>query len=273
MSKTSGIYDYARLDASGEAERAAARMEARAREPASTAMFESLVAPLLSASTRRILEVGAGTGALARRLAAATAATRIVATDKSAAMVRAARALSLGTPGAERCEYATWDARDDAPECATGPFELILSSVMVPYLDDEETALVCRALASRLAPGGVLAFVEQDLQTNALHHSAHGEVRALFRASPRAFLPLSLRGALRDAGLLVLPRRSFLWTSETYGPYLRDLVGHAADEAVRAGRIDLARAAALQAELEAKSDAGEFYYGLVYHRIAAQAPE
>lgn len=272
MSTTSGIYDYARLDASGEAERAVFRMEARAREPASAAMFEDLVAPLLSDSTRRILEVGAGTGALARRLAAATTTTRIVATDKSAAMVRAARALSLGTAGAERCEYAPWDARAEAPECAEGPFELILSSVMVPYLDNAETARVCGALASRLAPGGVLAFLEQDLQTNALHHSAHDEVRALFRASPQASLPLSLRGALREAGLRLLPRRSFLWTCETYGPYLRDLVERAAEEALHAGRLDAARAAALREELEAKSAAGEFYYGLVYHRIAAQAP-
>ena len=48
-----GIPDYQNLNVSGEARYAAERMEARAREPASEAMFTELMAPLLTPSTVR----------------------------------------------------------------------------------------------------------------------------------------------------------------------------------------------------------------------------
>jgi hypothetical protein len=55
-----GIPNYQNLDPTGEAQAAADRMEARAREPASEVMFSELVAPLITFGTKRILEVGCG---------------------------------------------------------------------------------------------------------------------------------------------------------------------------------------------------------------------
>ena len=58
-----------------EAAVAAERLEWRAQAPASQAMFDALVAPLLP-TTGRVLEVGAGTAPLARKAMPPTRAQR-----------------------------------------------------------------------------------------------------------------------------------------------------------------------------------------------------
>jgi SAM-dependent methyltransferase len=273
IEKVSGTYDYARLDASGEGERAAARMEARALEPASQGLFEALVAPYLEPSPRSVLELGAGPGALARRIVAARDGTRVVATDKSDVMLRVAERLAALAPGRERLTFARWAVEEAIPAGVEGPHDLVVSSVMVPYLDDATLLSLLTKLRAVLAPGGRLLFVEQDLQTVSLHHERYSEVRELFvRSGERslAFVPLRLRRLMREAGYRPLPVRSHLWQSTVFGPYLRDLISRAADEALAAGRIDAGRALAIVSELESASAAGDFLYGLVYHAMAAE---
>lgn len=273
IEKVSGTYDYARLDASGEGERAAARMEARALEPASQELFEALVAPHLEPSPRAVLELGAGPGALARRIVATRADTRVVATDESDAMLRVAERLAALAPGRERLTFARWAVEEPIPAGLEGPYDLVVSSVMVPYLDDATLASLLTKLRAVLAPGGRLLFVEQDLQTVSLHHERYSEVRDLFvRTGERslAFVPLRLRRLMREAGFRPLPVRSHLWQSTVFGPYLRDLISRAADEALAAGRLDPGRALGLVSELERASATGDFLYGLVYHAMAAE---
>lgn len=165
--KLRGIPNYRDLDLDGAAQAAAERMEARADEPASRAMFEALVLPLLTPTPGRVLEVGAGTGALARRIAEASPASRVHASDKSEGMLRAARELSAA--GGAPLALARWDVLDESAfPFGEEPFDLLLSSVMIPYLDDAQSEDLVNRLARRLAPGGVLAFLEQDLQTDAV---------------------------------------------------------------------------------------------------------
>lgn len=265
-----GIPNYQNLDRTGEAQAAAERMEARAREPASEAMFQELVVPLLGSGTTRILEVGCGTGALARRIAKAAPSSTILATDKSEGMLDVARELAHEV-GAIRFE--SWDVTDEAawPFDAT-PFDLILSSVMVPYLDNAQTEALLLRLSRRLSRGGVLAFVEQDLLTDSLNFPSFELFRRVEAKDERALkrtLALGLRPSLRNAGLTLLPRKSFLWTDDAYGPYAREMLLRTADDARKLGRITDAEHATWAATLDALATTGDFYYGLVYHRIAA----
>ena len=264
-----GVYDYAQLDARGEADAAAARMQARADEPASEALFHALVAPLLGPGTKRVLEVGCGPGALSRRVAKEAPHARVFASDKSATMV------AFAQERAPYIEFRPWDVNDEAtyPFDPAAPFDLILSSVMVPYLTDAETESLVGRLASRLAPGGVLAFVEQDLQTDALAYPSYDLLSRVFAKDGRKLrrtMALGLRPLLRGAGLGTLPRASFLWTSDTYGPYLRDLFGRLTADAVKSGSITEDERATFGHTLEELSDRGDFAYGIVYHRIAAR---
>ncbi len=270
---TQALPDYKNLDCSGETTLAAARMEARAREPASGAMFHELVAPLLTVSVQRVLEVGCGTAALSRRVARALPGATIVATDKSSGMLDAAKRLVI-SDAITNIECMVWDALapPQSHDMLTARFDLILSSVVVPYFDETETAAFVRRAAGMLTATGVLVFIEQDHETDALHFPNHALFKKIVR-KPERVLPatsaLGLRATLRQAGLAPLPRRSFLWTDDTYGDYTRDLLGRFAHSASDREYITPAERDEWQHTLESLAKRGDFYYGIVYHLIAA----
>lgn len=271
----SPIPDYKNLDLSGEARQAAARMEARAREPASQAMFAALVEPLLPPGAQRALEFGCGTAGWSRKLARHAPQLQVFACDKSEHMLAAARH-HIQSEGLSNLALDRWDVLDEAAFPFGGqPFDLILSSVVMPYLDDAQSADLVGRLAARLAPGGVLAFVEQDWGTDTLYYPDAALAQRMFnredRVSKRS-LGLGLRPLLREAGLQVLPRRSFLWTDDAYGAYTRELLERFADSAHDQGRVSADQAADWKQTLLALAESGDFYYGLVYHCAAGQRP-
>lgn len=273
-----GIPGYHDLDERGEALAAARRMEDRAEAPASGRMFDELVAPLLAPAPSAILEIGCGTGALSRRVARRLPGSTVYATDKSAGMLRFAAERAEGVDGLENLRLGRWDATapGEFPFAEAGPFGLILSSVLVPYLEDAETAALVDYLASRLAPGGVLAFIEQDLLTDSVGFPRHDLLRRVYAKDARdldATMSLGLRPLLRRAGLEPLPRRSLLWTDEEYLPYTRGLLAGLAglaDAAQRSGRITAEERGEWGETLERQAANEDFYYGLVYHRLAGR---
>lgn len=265
--------DYQNLDQSGESGQAAARMEARAREAASQELFAQLVVPLLLPAPRMVLEVGCGTAALARRLARFAPQAMVYASDKSSGMLAAAREIAETTP-LVNLHLVRWDVLDEASFPFPVPqFDLILSSVLVPYLDDPQTAALVRRLAGRLAPGGVLAFIEQDHISDSLNYPRFELFRKVLNKDGRSLKPtlaLGLRPLLRAAGLSLLPRRSFLWTDETYGPYTRDLLERFADSAFDQGRLTQSERDEWKRTLNELAAGGDFYYGIVYHLVAGR---
>jgi SAM-dependent methyltransferase len=272
---TAPLPDYKNLDLSGEALQAAARMEARAHEPASQEMFQQLVAPLLTPTVRTVLEFGCGTAALSRRIARAAPQATVAASDKSAGMLAYAQRL-VDAEGLPNLRLQPWDVlAEDAFPFPTSRFDLIVSSVVVPYFDDAQTSVLIQRLASRLAPSGVLAFVEQDLATDTVNSPKVALLRGALTRDLRDFkqtLGLGLRPVLRQAGLQVLPRRSFLWTDDTYGAYTRDLLERFADSACDQGQIRAEQRDEWKKTLNDLAASGDFYYGIVYHLVAGRRP-
>ena len=267
------IPDYKNLDLSGEVIQAAARMEARAQEAASAEMFQQLVAPLLTPECRTVFEFGCGTAALSRRIARQTKQAVVLASDKSAGMLKAAKSLIDGE-SLPNIRLEQWDVLDEANfPFPSEQFDLIISSVVVPYLDDVQTTGLIKRLAARLASGGTLAFVEQDLATDTLNYPKYELLRRTLASDLRNMKPtlaLGLRPIMREAGLQVLPRRSFLWTDDSYGTYTRDLLERFADAGSEQGRITPEERDQWKKTLEQLARAGDFYYGIVYHLIAGR---
>ena len=276
--KISGIPNYRDLDLSGESRAAAKRMEDRATAPASQAMFDALVAPLLdqlSSSPSNVLELGCGTAALSRRVARRLPNGTVYAADKSEGMLAAAREYAEAeSGGGGELILGRWDVLDIASfPFDRDRFDVILSSVMAPYLDDEATVSLVEDLTSRLAPGGTLAFIEQDLTTDTVNFPDFDLLRRVYARDERDLkktVALGLRPLLREAGLRLLPRESFLWTDDEYLSYTRELLDRIASDALKAGRVTAAERERWTATLESLADSGDFYYGIVYHRIAGR---
>jgi ubiquinone/menaquinone biosynthesis C-methylase UbiE len=273
MKKTEPLPDYKNLDLSGEAQMAAARMEARAKETASQAMFDQLVLPLLSPDIKSILEFGCGTAALARRLARAIPQAKVYAGDKSEGMLTVARA-AVAAEAVDNVRLECWDVMDEQswpfPE---SEFDLIISSVVIPYFSDAQTIALINRLSARLAPNGVLAFLEQDLTTDTVNFPRFVVARGVLAKDARHLkrtLALGLRPVLRKAGLHVLPRQSFLWTDEEYGAYTRDLLERLSDAAADEGRILDKEKDEWKKTLIDLAASGDFYYGIVYHLVAGK---
>lgn len=142
-------------------------------------------------AARRALDVGAGTGALLARLAAARPGLAAAAVDLAPGMCALARA------ALPRAAVAAGDA--EALPFRAGAFDLVVTTSTLQWLARLGPAI--RECARVLAPGGTLAIALFGERT--LH-----ELRAAFRAAAgepghaHAFFgPADLRDALAAAGL------------------------------------------------------------------------
>jgi SAM-dependent methyltransferase len=124
------------------------------RPPYPNAVF-SLLASLVAGGAGAVLDLGAGTGDLARRLAAmAPLVTRVDAVDASAAMVEQGKSL----PGGDhpRLRWIVGMA-EEAP--LTPPYALATAGESLHWMAWE---VVLPRMARALAPGAVLAVVERN---------------------------------------------------------------------------------------------------------------
>ena len=255
-------------------------MEDRAEEPASRRMFEVLIADELASCVveaekrTRFLEVGCGCAWLSRRIRSAYPESRLLAVDKSEEMVRAARALAL----AEGLEISVerWDAcRLEGLPGGPSTFDWIVSSALVPHLAAVEVEQLVGFLMQRLEPKGWLVFLEQEPGSESLLTDDPELAERLFASGERAIPSHAGPGMeqlLAQTGLELLPRLSFTWTDDAYGPYLRELISRIAADALASRRISQLEWGSLRAELEDRAASGGFSYSVVYHRIASRYP-
>jgi tRNA (cmo5U34)-methyltransferase len=108
---------------------------------------------LLGRPPRRVLDLGAGTGMLAARVAAAHPDAELVLTDGAPAMLEQARA-ALGS----RAQLHVADLADPLPP---GPFDAIVSALAIHHLDDAGKQALFARVHAALPPGGVFVNAEQ----------------------------------------------------------------------------------------------------------------
>jgi tRNA (cmo5U34)-methyltransferase len=109
---------------------------------------------LLGRAPRRVLDLGAGTGLLAARVAAAHPQAELVLLDGAPAMLAQAR---------ERVPGAVTHVGDLRDELPAGPFDAVVSALAIHHLDDAAKCDLFARVHAVLAPGGVFVNAEQVL--------------------------------------------------------------------------------------------------------------
>ena len=176
----------------------------------------------LPADCRRVLDVGCGTGAFARRLARVV--QHVDALDRDLAVLAQARRLSVDVPNVRfvEADFMTWQ-----PEGAYDAVSMVAVLHHLPF-----RAALIRA-AGLLGSGGVLVVLGLDRSPSFSHYVATGAAATLISAWYRMFYrsapvgapitaPMMTLREIREEGASLLPgvvirrhallRYSLLWT-------------------------------------------------------------
>ena len=124
--------------------------------------FHDLLALVRPAPGMRVVDLGCGTGKLTRILHERLQARDTLGIDRSARMLESA--LAAAPVAGLRFEVQTIDALLGGD---SGGYDLLFSNAVFQWVDDHETLL--GRLASRLAPGGQIAFQVPANHTDPSH--------------------------------------------------------------------------------------------------------
>jgi tRNA (cmo5U34)-methyltransferase len=111
----------------------------------------------LAAGAVRVLDLGAGTGLLSARLAAARTGVRLTLVDAAPAMLAVATRRLAGVAGIAH-ETVVADLTDPLPG---GPYDAVVSALAIHHLPDAGKRDLFARVRSALVPGGVFVNAEQ----------------------------------------------------------------------------------------------------------------
>jgi SAM-dependent methyltransferase len=243
-------------------------LELRAADPQQRTMLGAYLDDLDLEADARVLEIGCGTGAVTRTLAARFPSGRVVGVDPSAIFVERARALAGDTA---HLSFEVGDGR--ALPFANESFDAVVCHTTLCHVPGPELVL---AETRRLTPrGSRLAVFDGDYLTTSVAISSNdplqaclGEAVATLVHDP--YLVRRLPSMVREAGWEIVRVRSHGYV-ETEAGYMLTLVDRGADALVSAGRLGAGAAEALKQEARSRSDEGRFFGHIAYASLIARS--
>jgi ubiquinone/menaquinone biosynthesis C-methylase UbiE len=245
-------------------------MELRAADPQQQAMLAAYLADVDLPQAASVLEIGCGTGAIARALAVRSGVGEVVGVDPAPGLLARARALSAGHPNLAFLEA---DGRD--LPLPADRFDLVVAHTVLSHVPEPERAV---AEAHRtLRPGGTLAVFDGDYATITVAAGEHDPLQACAQAFVPAFIndPWAMRrmpAVVRATGFTDLDVRSHGYVQIDRPAYMTSIVDRGADALVAAGLVGPDLAAALKAEARRRATNGRFLGHIAYTSILARKP-
>lgn len=251
-------------------DRLIARLESRGRDRVFTRLFDNYAARLDLGGGASVLDIGCGTGVIARAFARRGGAARVLGIDRSPAFIAAARRFAA-EEGLSGLDFEVGDAQ--ALSLGDRRFDAVVAHTLISHTADPASVLAEARKA--LKPGGRLVVFDGDYAslTFAFHDLEAG--RRLDWALARATFnnPVVMRGIaglLADAGLAAEHIRADAVSEIGDGSYFRSMAETYAPLVAEAG---FAPAPEVEAWLAAQREAmaaGRFFASCTYYTVVAR---
>lgn len=243
-------------------------LELRAADVQQRAMLEDDLRDLPLGAGARVLEIGCGTGAVARVLASKSAIGEVVGIDPSEIFIERARQLAHD---ARKLSFVVGDGRQLPFEDAR--FDATVCHTSLCHIPGPEQVL---AEAARVtAHGGFLAVFDGDYATTTVASSAIDPLQACADATIETlvhdrFLVRRLPTLAREAGWEVVRVRSHGYLETDEPGYMLTIIDRGADTLTSQGRLGAAAADALKAEARRRVADGQFFGYIAYASLIAR---
>jgi arsenite methyltransferase len=246
-------------------------LELRAALPQQQAMIKTYLSDIPFPAGARVLEVGCGTGPVARVLATWPNVGEVVGVDPSVALLEKARTLSVGLPTTLSFQEADGRALP-FPESS---FDVVILHTVLTHVPGPDVLL---AEAFRvLRPNGSVGICDGDFATATVATGDNDALQSCVEAFVDGFvndrwLVRRVTSLVRAAGFEVSPLRSYGLVETLDASLTLTWIERGADAQVSAGRLDPDAAAALKAEARRRASTGTWFGYMAYASLVGRKP-